>query len=138
MSTAYRLAGTAVAVALTWALAGCDGGGGASPKESSSSPAAEGMIVVCPKVEAAIPSNMGVPSLEQLNRLHEALVQIQTSADLEASNAVGLLIFGVEQGIDAYTDGATTMPALAASRALLDGLDAIAGRCKAAGSSALQ
>lgn len=139
---------TAAALVLLGALAaGCGAGDDKAPSSkqtgspsssSPPSPALEDLQAVCPKVEAALPAGMLVPSPEQLVQIHNEVMAIEAGADLEAKNALELFMRGMTDAVNAYNDASDPAPGLTVSQAFDDGLSAFAERCKAAGSSALQ
>lgn len=97
---------------------------------------------ICPQVEAALPSDY-LPEADQLKTFAGALQALSLGGDLEAQNAIPLLLQPTEDYYEVVTTGkqhgaAALDKLFAADQEFLRGIDAFAKRCKAVGSSALQ
>lgn len=134
-------------VALVLPLAFVAGCGGDSEESSSApsftpidsrtiKPAGDQMKLVdaCPLVEQALPGGT-LPEASEWVAAASTLRSLRTIADVEAQNALDLLIPAVEV---MASDPAPGQEFLDAEGGLLAGLDGLANRCKAVGSSALQ
>ena len=118
---------------LAFLLGACGGSGESDSKSASKAPSVS-LKVSCPKVEAALPTDV-VPSPEQWTQVSEALAKIADEGDLETKNAIESLQravatfeAGPERGQE-YVD---------AEDSLISSIQAVADRCKVVGSSALQ
>lgn len=130
-----------VAVGAVLLLAGCGGGSGSASvgAAATSKAPAETLRQVCPQVERALdPYEFGPVKQSEIHRFQLDVLHLQSHADLEASNALRLLVQANGQALAVYSDGQTLLPGAEAAGDVLDGIDAFAKRCKAAGSSALQ
>lgn len=148
---------SAIALALMVALTGACGDGDSEP-ESAPSPstsstdsasvspsASESQSLaplmtlreVCPEVEAALPGG-AIPERGPMNTFVGQVNHLQSSSDVEAQNALELLLPAsteLQRVIALSGTGSLLMDSLSA---WLDAISAFAKRCKAAGSSALQ
>jgi hypothetical protein len=112
-----------------------------TPTAPSATPTTEAPVVtlreICPQVESALPGGM-IPKYMAMSAFYDTLGTLRDSGDLEAQNALDLLIGptgDLETEIQYDSRGE---PLNSAMSAWLDGISAFADRCKAAGSSALQ
>ena len=88
----------------------------------------------CPKVEAANPSDAFFTTTTEWEQAAKALGQIAEEGDVETKNAVESL----QEAYETLQDPAQGFPRTEAVDSLIAALDAVANRCKIAGSSALQ
>lgn len=147
----------ATALALVVALSGACGDGDKEPETapgpSTSSPDSTSVSAsasetqslaplmtlreVCPEVEAALPGGM-IPKRGPMNTFVGQLNHLQSTGDVEAQNALELLLPAsseLQQVIALSGTGSLLTDTLSA---WIDAISAFAKRCKAAGSSALQ
>ena len=120
-----------IALLLPLAACGSEPEVAAQPEASSPAPATEprqGLVEICPEVEAALPGSLGEESERQ--EFLTFLATTREAGDVEAQNALDLLIERVEEypNLDIFD----------ARAGYRDGISAFATRCAAAGSSALQ
>ena len=89
----------------------------------------------CPKVEATLPEEAIFATTTEWEQAAKALGQIAEEGDVETKNAVESL----QEAYETYLqDPAQGQPSVEALDSLLAALDAVANRCKIAGSTALQ
>ena len=90
----------------------------------------------CPKVEATLPEEETIfATTTEWEQAAKALGQIAEEGDVETKNAVESL----QEAYETYLqDPAQGQPSVEALDSLLAALDAVANRCKIAGSTALQ
>lgn len=144
MRTRAWIAAACSAVVLTTSCSSGDepteGSAGATPTSTPEvtevAPAQLALVEVCPQVEQALPES-NPPEGAEYDGLVSALGDLYDVADPEARNALEVMIeplrevgrLSGEQGPEAFLD---------ARQAYRDAIEAFAGRCAAAGSSALQ
>ncbi|GAB6983546.1 hypothetical protein JCM10369A_00700 [Nocardioides pyridinolyticus] len=117
--------------AATYLLSGCGG-------TTDAGTTAEGELTlkdICPKVESALPGEMQ-PKPAALERFAAQLNDLREQGDREAQDALDLLITPTEVYLDQASAQDPELPN--ANLAWLVGIDELAERCEAAGSSALQ
>jgi hypothetical protein len=126
-----------VVVLAAW-LAGCSSGDEVeSPEPTPTSAPALTMRDICPMVEDALPKGFGA-GVGNFRAFADKLDSLHNRADPEARNAVEEAQAGTRKIIKTMESGKTGLFASEGEEAFIDGLTALAGRCKAAGSSALQ
>lgn len=126
-----------VASALAGGCSTTDGDQPAAKPSSATSSAAAAMTLkdICPQVEAALPAGT-YPSAAKLQRFAVQIAHLSAGGDHEAQTALALL--GHPTDVYLRAERAKDPSVFDAHQGWLDGLDALARRCKAAGSTALQ
>jgi hypothetical protein len=112
----------------------------ASPTSTSAStPTPEPVTLreTCPEIEAALPGGY-LPEADRIATFLGDLASLQEQGDTETKNAIELLRPATATYHDAVATDAPAGDMLDAHSAWLDAISAVAERCKAAGSSALQ
>jgi len=92
---------------------------------------------VCPEIEAALPPDV-MTETDAVKQFGDRLLELHAESDTEARNAIDLLgpaTLNLREALEADAGGSEFLDVRAR---FLDGLNAVARRCKAAGSTALQ
>lgn len=134
----------ALAVLLAATLGACggdaedDAGKGAETSETPSAEPELTMRDVCPMVEDALPKNGFKAGADGFQSFADELEVLHAQADPEAQNAIEEARAGTDRLVKVLESGKTGLFASEGEEAFLQGMNAMARRCKAAGSSALQ
>lgn len=132
-----RLVVTLIASAALLTACGAEdeGAGKGGRAAESSAPAKRTLKDICPEVEVAVVANQDATDPAGLL---SALTGLLDSADLEATNALNLLIDAARASDTSTLAPGDVEGVVDAQKALTSGLNTFADRCAAVGSSALQ
>lgn len=141
MKTTITLAAAGLALLAT----GCstdeapESTGTTSTSTSTSTPTPEPVTLreTCPEIEAALPGGY-LPKADRMATFLGDLASLQEQGDTETKNAIDLLRPATATYHDSVATDAPIGDQLDAHIAWLDAISAVADRCEAAGSSALQ
>lgn len=134
-----------ILVAIVLTTVGCTSENTAPPENSASSeqptstptPEPRSLRETCPDIEAALPGGY-MPEAPKMADFLGELASLEEQGDTETKNAIELLRPATAEFHDAIATDAPPADKLDAHSAWLDAISAVADRCAAVGSSALQ